>query len=84
MSALTIDVALHDFRYLIKDQGFQINRPQPAFQLRGTMGHNTYHLLHKALIGCNLPIPALNQVLHNNGNNGIQLQVDIVAAGQGR
>lgn len=80
----TMNMAFNQLWYLIEYQTVKVHCPQPAFQRSCAMGHYPYHLLHEALIWSDLPIPAIDQILHHDCNDGVELQVHIVTARQRR
>ncbi len=80
----TMDMAFNQLWYLIEYQASKVDRPQSALQCPCAMSHYSYHLFHEALIRCDLPIPTIDQVLHNDCNDGVELQVYIVVARQRR
>lgn len=48
------------------------------------MSEDADHLLHEGLVRGDLSIPAVDTIFDENGNDGVQLQIDVVAAGQWR
>jgi len=48
------------------------------------MGNNLDDLGDKGLVGGDLGVPVLDELPQDDGDEGVELQVDIVATGQGR
>ena len=46
------------------------------------MSDDADDFLDESLVRRDLSIPAVHQLFHNNGNDGIELQIDLVAAAQ--
>ena len=80
---VTVDVPLNQPWHLIEQHRFKINRSETTLECPRAMGDDMYDLIYKCLIRGDLPIPALHKVLHNNGDDRVELQVDFIAARQG-
>ena len=80
----TMDMTFNQLWYFIEYQALEVDRPQPALQRSCAMSYDAYHLFHEALIRCDLPIPAIDQILHNDCDDGVELQIHVVTARQRR
>lgn len=67
---------------LVQEQALHIQFPKPLLQCRGAVCDDVQDLRHKRLIRGDLAVPALHKLAHDDGEEGIQLQIDIVAARQ--
>lgn len=67
-------------RYLIEQQALQIDLPEPLLQSSRAVGDDVDDLGHKRFIRRNLAIPTLDELPHDDGKEGVELEVHIVTA----
>lgn len=70
--------------YFIQEQTLEVQLPKPLLQRRGAVCNDTQNLRHKRLVGSDLAIPALYKLPHDYSKEGVELQVDIIAARERR
>jgi hypothetical protein len=75
---------MDQFGQLIKDQGFQIDGSYALLKSACAVGNNVDKMVGKVVIGSNLGVPGVYKVLDEYRDDGVQLKVELVGAGQGR
>ena len=75
-------VPLNQLGNLVQDQSVNVHTSQSALQRACTMCNDFHHLLDECLIGRDLPIPAVDEILDNDSYDGVKLYVDLIATGQ--
>ena len=84
MGLLTRYVLVDDLWYLVEHEALQVKLPQPLLQGPGAVRYGMDYLGEKGLVGRDLAVPTLHKLPQDDGEKGIQLQVDVVAARQRR
>ena len=70
---LTRDMSFYQSWYRIEDQFFDINPSQPLLNSSTGMSNDLYDFFHKDMVGSDVRIPDLNEVLDHDRNDCIEL-----------
>lgn len=71
-------------RNLVEGQILQVQLAQSLLQRPRAMRDNLYNLGDKRLVGRDVAVPALHKLAQDDGEQGVELEIDVVAACQGR
>ena len=73
-------MALDQLWDLVQDQTRYVDAAKPLLQCPCAVGDDPHHLFHEALVGGELAVPAVEEVFDDDGDEGVELEVDLVAA----
>ena len=73
-------MALDQLRDLIQDQTGHIDAADPLLERARAVRDDPHHLFHQALIGRELAVPAVEELFDGDGDEAVELQIDLVAA----
>ena len=79
---LTQNVGLDQCRYLVENQCFHVNPSEPLLDCATAVGDDVNDLLDEDMIRSDFRVPHLHKLLDHNGNDGVELAVYLIAAGQ--
>ena len=70
-------------RNLVQQQALHVHLPGSLLQGASAVGDGVHNLRYESLVRGDPAVPALHKLAEDDGQEGVQLQVDIVAARQG-
>ena len=56
---------------LVKNQSVMLQSPESLLQISSAVCNDTDYLLHEAVIRCDLAIPAVDKISHNDGDDSV-------------
>lgn len=74
---------IYQSRDLIQEQTLQIHLPPPLLQLTRAVRDDVHQLVDEDMIRRELAVPRIHKVPNDDGDEGVELQVDLIRAGQG-
>jgi hypothetical protein len=81
---VTMYVSHQQRRNLIEEETPQVHSSQPLFQVSCAVCDYANHLLHESLIRRYLAVPTVHEFLDDDGDDGVKLEINIVAASEWR
>ena len=74
----TIEVGFKQLWNLVQKHGLKINLTKPLLEGPSAVGNDLKHLVDKYMVWGNLGIPCLHEFLDDDGNDTVQLKINVV------
>ncbi len=75
---------IHHGGQLVQQQRLQIHLACSLLQAPGAVCDHADQLVHKGMVCCDSAIPGIHIISNDDGDQSVQLEVDLIRARQGR